>query len=312
MSKNTDIVEIINNNFRDISSINISELSLAVASPSRKAIEHRYFQMECVHDNENKKFFLKNILEESEQLLQFEKISKNYKSIELKDTANLFSVLNKEKFIILDYLEDYKTANLRQLRDKNNITKILNFKKNLSKLKSLDNSENVFSNIEKYINYIDNKKLPKFHKFEFFTNSFYLIKEKLQDIDKDLVPCHVDNSASNFMINKNNEIKVIDLDFCSNNDPLSDLGSFVAEVCLFKNEINPIIEEYYGVYKQNLANRCFMYSILDDLKWAIYNFIYSKISKRSHIEFMKYSNWRFLSCNQKLLSYDIGQIMENI
>ena len=89
MSKNTDIVEIINNNFRDISSINISELSLAVASPSRKAIEHRYFQMDCIQGNENKKFFLKNILEESEQLLQFEKISKNYKSIELKDTANL-------------------------------------------------------------------------------------------------------------------------------------------------------------------------------------------------------------------------------
>ena len=131
------------------------------------------FQMECVHDNENKKF-LKNILEESEQLLKFEKISKNYKSIELKDTANLFSVLNEEKFIILDYLEDYKTANLRQLRDKNNISKIINFKKNLSKLKKLDNSENIFSNIEKYINYIDNKKLPKFNKFEFVTNSFIL------------------------------------------------------------------------------------------------------------------------------------------
>ena len=60
-------------------------------------------------------------------------------------------MLNKEKFIILDYLEDYKTANLRQLRDKNNITKIINFKKNLSKLKRLDNSENVFSNIEKLL-----------------------------------------------------------------------------------------------------------------------------------------------------------------
>ena len=33
---------------------------------------------------------------------------------------------------------------------------------------------------------------------------------------------------------------------------------------------------------------------------------------RDNIEFMKYSNWRFLNCNQKLLSYDIGQIMENI
>ena len=129
MSKHNDIIEIINNNFEEISSINLSELSLAVASPSRKGIEHRYFQMDCIQGNENKKFFLKNILEESEQLLQFEKISNNYKSITLDETANLFSVLNKEKLIILDYLEDYKTANLRQLRDKNNITKILNFKK---------------------------------------------------------------------------------------------------------------------------------------------------------------------------------------
>ena len=129
MLKNTDIAEIININFRDISSVNLSELSLAVASPSRKAIEHRYFQMDCIHGNDNKKFFLKNILEESEQLLQFEKISKNYKNIELDETANLFSILNKEKLIILDYLEDYKTTNLKQLRDKDTITKILNFKK---------------------------------------------------------------------------------------------------------------------------------------------------------------------------------------
>ena len=57
MSKNTDIVEIINNNFRDISSINISELSLAVASPSRKAIEHRYFQMDAFTIMRIKSFF---------------------------------------------------------------------------------------------------------------------------------------------------------------------------------------------------------------------------------------------------------------
>jgi thiamine kinase-like enzyme len=166
--------------------------------------------------------------------------------------------------------------------------------------------------IDKYFQYLDDKKLAKFNNYEFYFNNYILIKKKLENIDKDSLPCHVDNSASNFMLHKNKDLKIIDFDFCSNNDPLSDLGSFTSEVCLFKNEINPIIEEYYGLFKQNLANRCFMYSILDDLKWAIYNFIFSKISKRNHIEFKKYSNWRFLSCNQKLLNHDIGQIMVNL
>ena len=140
----------------------------------------------------------------------------------------------------------------------------------------------------------------------------FISEKDIKNIDKDNFPCHIDNSASNFMISDKNDLKIIDLDFCSNDDPLSDLGSFASEVCLFKNEINPIIEEYFGVFKQNLANRCFIYSTLDDLKWGLYSFIFSKISERNHIEFMKYANWRFLSCNQKLLNYDLGEIIENI
>lgn len=306
------ISEIITKKLPNISSISLTELSLAVASPSRKAIEHRYFKMNCVQGQDNKIIFIKNILNETEEILQFEKISKNYENIKVNDTAKLFSVINEEKLILLEYLDDYKTINLRQLRDINNIKKILNFKKNLSKTPKLNNSDTIFTLIDKYFQYLDDKKLAKFNNYEFYFNNYIFIKKKLENIDKDSVPCHVDNSASNFMLHKNKDLKIIDFDFCSNNDPLSDLGSFTSEVCLFKNEINPIIEEYYGSFKQNLANRCFMYSILDDLKWAIYNFIFSKISKRNHIEFKKYSNWRFLSCNQKLLNHDIGQIMENL
>lgn len=312
MIEANQISEIITKKLPNISSTSITELSLAVASPSRKAIEHRYFKMNCDHGQDSKVFFIKNILNETEEILQFEKISKNYEDIKVNDTAKLFSVLYEEKLIILEYLEGYKTANLRQLRDVDNIKKILNFKKNLSKTPKLNNSDTIFTLIDKYFQYLDDKKLSKFNNYEFYFNNYVLIKKKLENIDKDSLPCHVDNSASNFMLHKNKDLKIIDFDFCANNDPLSDLGSFASEVCLFKNEINPIIEEYYGLFKQNHANRCFMYSILDDLKWAIYNFILSKISKRNHIEFKKYSNWRFLNCNHKLLNHDIGQIMENL
>ena len=312
MSENNYIVEKISKKFNDLTSIKISELNIAVASPSRKAIEHRFYKMTCNQDHKTRTFFIKNILNETEELVNFNEISKNYRDINTNNTAKLFSVMPEDKLIILEYLKNYKTTNLKQLRDKKNITKILNFKKDFNKLPNLTNSNSVFSLIDHYLNYIKNNNIPNFNNDKFYINSYNFIKKKFKNIDKDNLPCHIDNSASNFMISENNDLKIIDLDFCSNDDPLSDLGSFASEVCLFKNEINPIIEEYFGVFKQNLANRCFIYSTLDDLKWGLYSFIFSKISERNHIEFMKYANWRFLSCNQKLLNYDLGEIIENI
>ena len=61
--------------------------------------------------------------------VNFNEISKNYRDINTNNTAKLFSVMPEDKLIILEYLKNYKTTNLKQLRDKKNITKILNFKK---------------------------------------------------------------------------------------------------------------------------------------------------------------------------------------
>ena len=134
MSENNYIVEKISKKFNDLTSIKISELNIAVASPSRKAIEHRYYKMSCNQDLETRTFFIKNILNETEELINFNDISKNYRDININNTAKLFSIIPEDKLIILEYLENYKTTNLKQLRDKNNITKILNFKKDFNKL----------------------------------------------------------------------------------------------------------------------------------------------------------------------------------
>ena len=40
---------------------------------------------------------------------------------------------------------------------------------------------------------------PNFNNDKFYINSYNFIKKKFKNIDKDNLPCHIDNSASNFI-----------------------------------------------------------------------------------------------------------------
>ena len=307
-----DIKEKIKNKFNNIKDVEFFDLNIAVASPSRKAIEHNYFKMTFSEDQKIKSYFIKNLLSETEELINFETINNNYNQINIGHTPELFKTIPEFKTIIINFLEGYKTANLKNILKEENLIKIIKIKKEFKNHTSLNNSLSVFNCIDAYFSYIQKNSFSNKINLSLYLNNYKFIKSKFENIDKDIYPCHVDNTVSNFMINDTNQIKFVDLDFCSNVDPLADLGSFAAEVCLFKNEINKLIEEYFGFFNQNLANRCFIYSILDDLRWALFSLIFNNISSRKNVEFMKYANWRFLSFNQKILSYDIGEILENI
>lgn len=307
-----ELIKKIKNDFKSLEEISLSELNIAVASPSRKAIEHNFFYISTIENQNKRTFFGKNLLSECKDLINFEVIDSNYKKINSDHTPKLFCTFPELKLVIIDFLESYKTTNLKDLRKNENLIQIIKFKKDLAKNDRLDSSKTVFNAIDDYINYININKISKKFDLSFYINNYFFIKNKFENIDQDTCPCHVDNTASNFMINDKGSIKFIDLDYCSNVDPVSDLGAFASEVCLFKNEINKLIEEYYGFFRQDLSNRCFIYSILDDLRWGLFNYILNNISTRKNIEFMKYANWKFLSFKQKILSYDIGEILENI
>ena len=128
-----ELIKKIKNDFKSLEEISLSELNIAVASPSRKAIEHNFFYISTIENQNKRTFFGKNLLSECKDLINFEVIDSNYKKINSDHTPKLFCTFPELKLVIIDFLESYKTTNLKDLRKNENLIQIIKFKKDLAK-----------------------------------------------------------------------------------------------------------------------------------------------------------------------------------
>lgn len=108
------------------------------------------------------------------------------------------------------------------------------------------------------------------------------------------VPAHGDGVASNVMIGRSGEVRLVDFDSAGNHDRYFDLGSLIVEIAQFPDLARSVLEIYDGECREAHFNRCMLYGIADDLKWALWGFISFARSRRSHVEFVKYAEWRLL------------------
>lgn len=107
-------------------------------------------------------------------------------------------------------------------------------------------------------------------------------------------PCHGDGIASNVMISASGDVRLVDFDSAGNHDPYYDLGSLIVEIAQFPDLARSVLEIYDGACRDPQFNRCMLYGIADDLKWALWGFISFARSPRAHVEFVKYADWRLL------------------
>jgi len=108
------------------------------------------------------------------------------------------------------------------------------------------------------------------------------------------VPAHGDGVASNVMIGESANIRLVDFDSAGNHDPYFDLGSLIVEIAQFPDLARSVLEIHDGECREAHFNRCMLYGIADDLKWALWGFISFARSERAHVEFVKYAEWRLL------------------
>lgn len=159
---------------------------------------------------------------------------------------------------------------------------------------ALPSGRSVFETIEHYYDIIQGGgiKVPK---------TTAGIVEKVRGIGRaiaaagiDKVPCHGDGVASNVMINPAGGVRLVDFDSAGNHDPCFDLGSLMVEIAQFPDLARAALEIYAGECRDAEFNRCMLYGIADDLKWALWGFISFARSSRAHVEFVKYAEWRLL------------------
>jgi len=91
------------------------------------------------------------------------------------------------------------------------------------------------------------------------------------------VPCHNDLLPEN-IINKDNQIFIIDFDYSGNNDPCFELGNLSVEMKYNENQINQLVKSYYGKVNENVFSRVNLQSIVSDIGWSLWSYIQAENS----------------------------------
>lgn len=110
----------------------------------------------------------------------------------------------------------------------------------------------------------------------------------------DTVPAHGDGNASNLMIDAAGGVMLVDWDMAANMDPFEDLGSLLAEAHAFDPGAAETFEVFHGRFDAALFNRARLYGVADDLRWGLIGGVLAQTSARTHLEFLKYADWRML------------------
>ncbi len=115
-----------------------------------------------------------------------------------------------------------------------------------------------------------------------------------------LAPCRNDGAASNVMIGPDNEVRLIDFDRAGLNDPLYDVGVLLAEVTEFESEMKAGFIVYDGGFDPARFARAMLWSNVDDLLHAVSARVLARVSARTGLEWLKYSEWRLMRLRMSL------------
>lgn len=92
----------------------------------------------------------------------------------------------------------------------------------------------------------------------------------------DIAPCHSDPMPGNFMV-KGNTMKLIDFEFCGNNETSCELALFLSEMFYDNDDALPLIEEYYGTVTPSHLSRIQAARVIGDIKWGLWRVITSVV-----------------------------------
>lgn len=264
----------------------------SVVSPIHRGVESACFDV----DAGGQAFFLKVRYPDMADFFDEEQVSAGAKrASELGIGARLIDGDSQSGSYLFERLgEDWNWGKVDSFADPSVLEKTVRAKKSLHDGGALPTGRSVFETIELYCAIVDSRgiKVPK-------TAARVLDKVRqsaraLSAAGVSVVPAHGDGVSSNVMISKDGDVRLVDFDSAGNHDPYFDLGSLIVEIAQFPDLARSVLESYEGACREAHFNRCMLYGIADDLKWALWGFVSFEKSERGHVEFVKYAEWRLL------------------
>lgn len=203
---------------------------------------------------------------------------------------------------ITEFIDNARNCNPLDLNDiKLCMTKLRGFhKKNIIVKHEFNLKDNILKyemlkkDVSLYSDYLETK------------NKIFELLDIVEKLDKDYCLCHIDSVCDNFLINDNNEVRLIDWEYAGNQDPHIDIAMFAIYSGYKKEQIDQLIDIYFeDSCLENIRYKIYAYVAICGFLWS--NWCEYKYSLG--IEFGEYSllQYRYAKVYSKLaLNYFKG------
>ena len=226
---------------------------------------------------------------------------------ELSISPKVTHFIKSENLLVTEFIES-KESSLVMFQSSEEIKQLVRNIKLLHNAKPFLRNFNMFTQISAFQNTLKRDPFPE--KLLKYVNEIETLKQKLHLPNDQLVPCHNDLLAEN-IINKDNQILIVDFDYSGNNDACFELGNLSVEMEYDDEQINKLVEFYYGEINENIISRINLQGIVSDIGWSLWSYVQAKNSNLN-FDYNSHAMDRLERAINKIESKEYGLWINNI
>jgi len=182
--------------------------------------------------------------------------------------------IESENLLVTEFIKS-KHSSLGTFQSYNKIKLLVENIKILHEGKPFFKNFNMFSRINFYQNILKKDYLSK--ELLKYVDKIKILEQKLSLPNEMLRPCHNDLLPEN-IIDKDNQIFIIDFDYSGNNDPCFELGNLSVEMDYNDEQINQLVKYYYGEIHEKNISRVKLQAIVSDIGWSFWSYVQAENS----------------------------------
>lgn len=109
----------------------------------------------------------------------------------------------------------------------------------------------------------------------------------------DVTACFNDPMPGNFLLSSDNQVKLVDFEWASNNERYYDLGVWIGEMFYGDEVVEEIARQYFKSGSRQHPARLTVMRAVADFKWALWAMVQERISSLD-FDYHKYGVWKFM------------------
>lgn len=136
---------------------------------------------------------------------------------------------------------------------------------------------NMFDIQKSYLSIVQERGFRMPDKYLNYATQIAQMYEAMKVLDEGTVPCNNDLLPGNF-IDDGEKIWIIDYEYSGNNDACFELGNIWAESFLGLEQLEELVDAYYGVHRPEKVARAWLQALLGKYGWTLWASIQSSVS----------------------------------